>query len=170
MSDAVTALLQATEQAHPPVDLDRIADHLSLTVVKTDMEPDVSGMLIRGAQTGTNTIGLNKNHALVRRRFTLAHEIGHYELHRGRPLIVDSPVRINLRDRTSGMATDHEEMEANRFAAELLMPTTCVLDAAAAGRSGEAGELIARLARQFKVSEQAMGYRLINLGVLSSPG
>jgi Zn-dependent peptidase ImmA (M78 family) len=38
------------------------------------------------------------------------------------------PVRVNLRDKTSSMATDHEEIDANAFAAALLMPETLVRD------------------------------------------
>ncbi|MDN4175621.1 ImmA/IrrE family metallo-endopeptidase [Nocardioides sp. SOB77] len=169
ISDATTELLRATGQTQPPVDLTVITDYLDLTVVKTNMSNDVSGMLIRDGASGANTVGLNNAHNLGRRRFTLAHEIGHFHLHRGRPLIVDSSVRINLRDRTSGMATDREEMEANRFAAELLMPSEVVLDAVAAAKMTDADQLTHHLATRFKVSQQAMGYRLINLGILSSP-
>ncbi len=66
----------------------------------------------------------------------------------------------------SSQATDREEMEANRFAAALLMPEQMVVEAAtAAPRDPE--ELVRSLARRFKVIEAAMGYRLINLGLLT---
>lgn len=165
ITDSVRELLGATGQTGPPVDVHKIAEHLGLVLVKTDMADDVSGMLIR--EEGASTVGLNKNHHPNRQRFTLAHEIGHHQLHRGRPLIVDSPVRVNLRDRTSGMATDREEMEANRFAAELLMPRDLVLDEVAGASVGSIDELKDRLAAEFKVSPEAMGYRLVNLGIVS---
>src|SRR6266567_641373 len=101
-----------------------------------------------------------------RRRVTVGQECGHLELHRGRALILDTSVRIDFRDRVSSQATDREEMEANRFAAALLMPEQMVVEAAtAAPRDPE--ELVRSLARRFKVIEAAMGYRLINLGLLT---
>ena len=42
------------------------------------------------------------------RRFTVAHELGHLRLHRGRPLILDTDTRVNFRDTVSSMATEHE--------------------------------------------------------------
>lgn len=165
IDDSVRELLRATGQTAPPVDVYKIADYLGLVLVKTNMADDVSGMLIR--EEGASTVGINKSHHPNRQRFTLAHEVGHYQLHRGRPLIVDSPVRINLRDRTSGMATDREEMEANRFAAELLMPSELVLDQVARASVGSVDDLKDRLAAKFKVSPEAMGYRLVNLGIVS---
>jgi Zn-dependent peptidase ImmA (M78 family) len=165
ISDAVRELLEATNQISAPVDVTKIANYLGLVLVKADMADDVSGMLIR--EDSSSTVGINKSHHPNRQRFTLAHEIGHHQLHRGRPLIVDSPVRINLRDRTSGMATDREEMEANRFAAELLMPSDLVLDEVAASPPESIDDLKEFLAAKFKVSPEAMGYRLVNLGIVS---
>jgi len=88
------ALLATSSQWEPPVDVDRIAKELGLVLVKTDLPDDVSGRLIR--EDGSNTVGINRNHTVNRQRFTLSHEVGHFRLHRGRHLIVDSPVRINL--------------------------------------------------------------------------
>ena len=64
----------------------------------------------------------------MRQRFTIAHELGHRALHPGRELILDVPVRVNLRDKTSSMASDIEEIEANAFAATLLMPEQMIRD------------------------------------------
>jgi Zn-dependent peptidase ImmA (M78 family) len=165
VSDAVRELLATTGTAKTPVDVNDIAEYLGLILVHTDLPDDVSGMLIRDGDN--NTVGINKSHHIHRQRFTLAHEIGHFQLHRGRPLIVDSPVRVNLRDRTSGMATDREEIEANMFAAELLMPTELVFDAASRTRHVDMADFQKLLAEKFKVSPDAMGYRLVNLGIVS---
>ena len=81
-------------------------------------------------------------------------------------MLFRSPVRVDFRDRVSSLATDQEEVEANRFAAALLMPQEMVVQAVT-GASRDPDELVRSLARSFKVSEAAMGYRLINLGVLS---
>jgi Zn-dependent peptidase ImmA (M78 family) len=68
------------------------------------------------------------------------------------------------------MGTDAEEIEANRFAAELLMPRAMVMKSVSAivkQTAPSRDELISKLAREFDVSTDAMGYRLINLGVLT---
>ena len=65
-------------------------------------------------------IGVNENDGPTRQRFTVAHEIGHLTLHRGRPMILDhkvhEDVQINMRDTT--LPSSREEVQANAFAAE----------------------------------------------------
>ncbi|MDQ6782081.1 MAG: ImmA/IrrE family metallo-endopeptidase, partial [Actinomycetota bacterium] len=127
----------------------------------------VSGLLYR--RPNSTIIAVNRDHAETRRRFTIAHELGHLRLHDGRPLIVDHVVRarINLRDHQSSLATNREEIEANRFAASLLMPSDFVnhqLPTVLKKGLGEQGTIDA-LAREFGVSPQAMEIRLTNLGL-----
>ena len=105
-----------------------------------------------------------------RQRFTIAHELGHWFLHPGRPYTVDSTIRVNRRDDLSSLATDREEIEANAFAASILMPEDLVQAAAQiVGSIGArtAKEAIVRLANRFEVSEDAMSFRLHNLGLTS---
>jgi Zn-dependent peptidase ImmA (M78 family) len=64
-----------------------------------------------------------------------------------------------------------QEIQANQFAAELLMPHRFLIDELRRHMSSGIGsreELITTLARVFSVSNDAMGWRLINLGILSS--
>jgi Zn-dependent peptidase ImmA (M78 family) len=106
----------------------------------------------------------------VRQRFTIAHELGHRALHPGRELILDVPVRVNLRDKTSSMASDLEEIEANAFAATLLMPEQMIrdqLNQLPPARRREPDAAAEALARIFKVSTPALNFRLINLGLTS---
>jgi Zn-dependent peptidase ImmA (M78 family) len=75
---------------------------------------------------------------------------------------------VNFRDPIASLATDREEIEANAFAAALLMPERLVLESVS--RLLTTGqhtpeELTLLLAREFEVSEAAMGYRLIKLGI-----
>ncbi|HEY3546481.1 MAG TPA: ImmA/IrrE family metallo-endopeptidase [Propionicimonas sp.] len=164
--DQAARLLAEAGVSKAPVDVDKLAKHLGAQVVYEHYnQGDVSGMLVR--QEGTTIIGVNSMHAATRQRFTIAHELGHLVLHRGRALVLDTPVRVNFRDRTSSLATDREEMEANRFAAELLMPTDLVLTAARGANQTTPDGLVAALAAKFEVSPEAMSYRLVNLGVLS---
>jgi len=89
-------------------------------------------------------------------------------------VFVDQTMRsksvVMKRDQTSSQATDAREIQANRFAAELLMPDNLVLDAFSRVVEKKAkvdsSELIAALASDFGVSAQAMEYRLTNLGML----
>src|SRR5262249_10949802 len=79
-----------------------------------------SGFALREA--GRWIIGVNTSTSPRRQRFTIAHELGHLLLHKGKPLITDYSVLISNRDDTSSMGTDKEEIEANGFAAAILMP------------------------------------------------
>ncbi|WP_308101716.1 ImmA/IrrE family metallo-endopeptidase [Streptomyces sp. S07_1.15] len=135
----------------------------------TFKDGDVSGMLLR--QDGrTPIVGVNDAHSAHRQRFTIAHELGHLLLHPGREVVLDRPVRVNLRDKTSSMATDREEIEANAFAASLLMPAELMrseLQRLPATVRQDPDLCAARLADIFAVSTSAMGFRMINLGLVS---
>jgi Zn-dependent peptidase ImmA (M78 family) len=161
-------LLTASGQGEElPVDVQAVAAHLGAQIVLEHLDRSVSGMLYR--DDDHVVIGVNSAHTERRRRFTIAHELGHLVLHKGRPLVVDH-VRVNFRDATSSTATDLEEIQANAFAAELLMPRDQVTATArqglkAAATQGAEAAAVRDLADGFDVSEQAMDYRLINLGL-----
>jgi Zn-dependent peptidase ImmA (M78 family) len=68
------------------------------------------------------------------------------------------------------MGTDTEEVEANRFAAELLMPRLLVDESVKSKMQQKPhtrDDLVTILAHEFDVSTDAMGYRLINLGIIT---
>jgi Zn-dependent peptidase ImmA (M78 family) len=165
---AAARLLIEHPAVRPPVDVDELAASLGVSVVlRTFADADVSGMLFRGER---DVIGVNSAHSPVRQRFTIAHELGHRALHPGRELILDAPVRVNFRDRTSSTATDREEIEANAFAAALLMPESMVraeLERLPPNVRRDLDETTSRLADRFDVSTAALGFRLINLGLTS---
>lgn len=108
-------------------------------------------------------IGVNSAHHRVRQRFTVAHELGHATFDRGNGIHIDKAFR--LRNAASGMAIDPEEIAANWFAAALLMPEAEVRAAAAEGIDISDEAAVRGLARQFGVSQPAMMYRLVNLGL-----
>ncbi|WP_406442505.1 ImmA/IrrE family metallo-endopeptidase [Streptomyces sp. NBC_00631] len=165
---AAKALLEKFSLDKPPIDPYGLAKQLGATVVPQNLASDVSGMLLRN--DGQQVIGINQTHTKNRRKFTVAHELGHLLLHRGRPLILDSDLRINYRDSVSSMATDREEIEANRFAAALLAPEAMVRASAARVSAPSADDLVDALAREFEISAQAMSFRLMNLGIISGSG
>lgn len=155
----------------PPVHVEQLAEALGAEIARHRFEGPESGFALRD---GTRwIIGVNVQTSRRRQRFTIAHELGHLLLHEGRPLTVDQAVlRIDLRNEVSSMATDDQEIQANTFAATLLMPEEIVLAYATnvVRMNGEItrDDLISELARTFDVSSEAMGYRLINLGILTA--
>jgi Zn-dependent peptidase ImmA (M78 family) len=127
-----------------------------------DLADDVSGILVRDGER--KVVVVNAKHAPARQRFTIAHEIGHLVLHPGQEVHVDNAFRINLRDGRSATADDVEEVEANAFAAILLMPLEWVRSAMSSPSIDltDDGE-VCRLADEFQVSTQAMLIRLTTL-------
>ena len=146
-----------------PVPVEQVAEHLGINIEFVDFGEDCSAVLVRNRNS--TTIGVNKNH--YRRRFSVAHEIAHFVLHKGNTY-VDKEYRVNFRDLESGSGTKMEEMEANAFAAALLMPATWVKDAFKQQPFDliEDDNSLKMLAKKFRVSTQAMTYRLINLRII----
>ena len=156
--------------AEPAVNIEQIAADEGALVVRNHFPGYESGFALR--EGGKWIIGVNTATSPRRQRFTIAHELGHLLLHTGRPLITDYSVFINHRDETSSLGTDIEEIEANQFAAGILMPRDLVVAALKVeldlNEADSRDELIARLARTFMVSTEAMGYRLVNLNMITA--
>ena len=123
----------------------------------------MSGFLIR--ESGKTVLGVNSLHARQRQAFTVAHELGHLRLHPDGSF-VDHGFSFYFRDARSSTATDPKEIQANQFAAELLMPEYFI-DPILHGRSVDLGDeqYLSSIAKQFQVSSQALIFRLINLGL-----
>jgi Zn-dependent peptidase ImmA (M78 family) len=144
----------------PPVPVDRIARALGIRVQFAPFDGDLSGMAF--IKDGVPIAGVNSLHHPNRQRFTLAHEIGHICLHRKE---IEAQVHVDKgslrRDTLSASGVDILEIGANAFASELLIPEP-LLEIVLAGRSIdlEDDDLIASLAKRFRVSEAAMSYRL----------
>ncbi len=150
-----------------PVKVDDIAKSLGVDVVPYPFDDDISGTLIIDGDIGT--IGYNQYESRVRRRFTIAHELGHFELHRDRStMFLDKQFKVHFRSNASKHSEEIQEMEqeANAFAAALLMPEDLIrnqvkdVDIDLGSEEG-----IRHLARVFDVSTQAMSFRLANLGL-----
>src|SRR5438034_7962595 len=112
-------LLELSRAVAPPVNVEAIAAAIGIVIRKTPTEDDVSGFLFK--QGGVSVIGVNALHHPNRQRFTIAHEIGHFMLDHFDQVHVDKAI-VRLRNEASSTGTFREEVEANRFAAELLMP------------------------------------------------
>lgn len=141
-----------------PVNLHEIAKKLNVKVEYDafskslfSSEPEISGTLTFENNVPTCTINLH--HHENRQRFTLAHELGHFALQHGAKTDNKNTLYRNG-------TTNPDEVEANAFAAELLMPKAIVRNLIV--HQGVAD--ISELAKIFLVSEQAMKIRLKNLG------
>lgn len=160
------SLLDDPQFRSAPVPVEKIAEALELRIQLEPFEGDISGCTVR--QGDKAVIGVNSLHHPNRQRFTIAHEIGHFLLHKGEEIIVDRGFRVNFRDDESAKAENPEEIEANYFAAELLMPRNFLQDDLG-GKSVDIEDdiLLQELASKYRVSPQALSYRLLNLGYTS---
>jgi len=152
-----------------PIDVERVARRLGMDVVEVDLGPDVSGLLVTVGEKAK--ICVHEGHHRNRKRFTIAHEIGHYVLKHQfgtEHVHVDkgSSVFINHRNPKSSEGIDPKEIEANQFAACLLMPTGLIQDAVKRDKLPLAEERVSSLAKAFQVSEQSMTIRLTTLGMI----
>jgi Zn-dependent peptidase ImmA (M78 family) len=158
----VRDLLSKNRVARPPVPVDDIAREAGAEIVVNRFNKEISGLLLR-----TNDkiiIGVEKTQPHTRQRFTISHELAHLLLHDGEEVRVDTNFRINLRSPESSTAEDIEEIEANAFAASLLMPEAFLKqDLANFILDVEDPQQVQQLARRYEVSAQAMTIRLMNL-------
>ena len=160
-------LLERYEITNPPIPIEKIAKKIGLNIVTFKFEDDIAGALIIEKETGT--IGINPTNTIERRRFTIAHELGHYLMHKiGNEFFVDKDFLVKWRNASTSKYNDIEktqEIEANAFAAAILMPKNLIIaeiEKSTMKNLGE-GELITELANRFKVSTIAMSYRLTNI-------
>jgi len=118
---------------------------------------------------------VNSAHSPTRQRFSLAHELGHALMHlppnppAEGDAVVDRPLEVLYRDGLSAKGKDKREIEANSFAAELLMPAALVSPSFLAHLRGQprrgTDQIIRTLAFECDVSPDAMRFRLVNLGL-----
>ena len=135
-----------------PIDVIEIAKSYGLEVLEGDFDrPDVSGML----DMSVPSIIVAASDPFVRKRFSIAHEFGHFVLHyQGKAPENGEKPMVSYRDTLSKMGFDVKEMEANFFAANLLMPTDEVMKLYHNGYSN--GEM----AEYFNVSKAAILKRI----------
>ena|SRR5579875_394896 len=150
-----------------PVPVDKIAHRLGIELKFSPARDDVSGALIRDGNKAA--IAVNSAQHENRQRFTIAHEIGHFRLHRQERLHFDDDFQISFRNSLSSEAKDRREIEANQFAAALLMPRDFLRTDIAQFISGgsDPEDAIQSLAAKYAVSKRAMELRLLNLGYIS---
>ena len=150
-----------------PIDPVRLANRIGVTVNNAKFADDSWAALI--AKRGhTTRIFVEQSDPPYRKRFSIAHELGHHFLH----LLEDGEIvdkRTDMfRDREpvdGPMSEDRiKEIQANWFAAALLMPAEFVR------AEWARNPRMLHMVEVFNVSEEAMGYRVdaLNLWVPSN--
>jgi transcriptional regulator with XRE-family HTH domain len=151
---AAEEILTRLDRKRPPIDVLGIGRDLGVAVFLRPFPDALSALLLRHGKNAF--IGVNSHQAPVRQRFSVAHELGHFVLHHGDQHFIDYGFPA-VEGQVPGYNWEHEQA-ANQFAAELLMPADLVAHDARTTS-------LARLARRYDVSQEAMGFRLANLGL-----
>lgn len=142
-------------QQQAPVKVGSLAQDLGLSVLISDLPTGISGKLSREKQgDGQWTIRVNRHEHKNRQRFTIAHEIAHFLLHKDQ---IKNSLSAELTDDTfyrSGLP-ERREWEANKLAAEILMPWSLIRSLTEAGKKTPS-----ELANSLEVSEAAVSIRL----------
>jgi Zn-dependent peptidase ImmA (M78 family) len=166
--NAAEKLIDRLDVRAAPVDVEGIAGALGLRVFTEDLGSDISGVLV--SRDGTASIAVRKGDSSQRKRFTIAHEIGHFYLRhhvqRNELVHADKVSQVIYRSAKASEGMDQMEVQANQFAASLLMPTRLVREHVDQRPKPLADIDVSELARTFNVSEQAMTIRLSTLGLV----
>jgi Zn-dependent peptidase ImmA (M78 family) len=145
----VRAQIQAVQDA-PPVRLPDLARALGVVVKAATLSPGISGE-IRPVDGQGYVIRVNRHDPPKRQRFTVAHELAHFLLHHDQ---IGSGIQDDVLYRSS--LSDRREQEANRLAADILMPENLLHEAMDAAEEKGVGDVTLYLADLFGVSEAAM--------------
>jgi len=144
-----------------PVDVVTLANRDGILVHNAKFsDANLSGMIAK--RDKTVTILVNQTDAPFRKRFTIAHELGHHFLHLlhdGDFVDTELDLFRDTEDPDRDSPSKRAEVQANQFAAALLMPEELVQT------EWQRTKNVAELARLFNVSEEAMGIRLSRLGL-----
>jgi len=166
-SNKVKEILSKHNQLTPPINVFNIAlnegldlKFLSKRKVK---EQHTEGQLAYITRKKMWAIYYNGDANVYRQRFTVAHELGHYFIHKSSFLDTEDTLNRDLQ-------WDYAELQANQFGAELLMPVEMVLSEGKkyVDKVESKYQFVLEMAYVFMVSRIAMQYRLKNLQILPS--
>ncbi|MCT8327925.1 ImmA/IrrE family metallo-endopeptidase [Acidimangrovimonas sediminis] len=133
-----------------------MARALGIEVKSATLRPRISGQLQRSPDSPSGfRIRVNRHEAATRQRFTIAHEIAHYLLHRD---YIGDGIEDSILYRST--LSDAREAEANRLGAQLLMPEKSVIRVLREYGGIATPEIARIMAERYDVSEVAMGIRL----------
>lgn len=149
------ALAQFMQQ--PPIKLSQVANAVGgVRIVSAPLPNGISGEIRPDPENvGTFVIKVNKNDSSRRQRFTVAHELAHYLLHRDQ---IGGGIEDDVLYRSK--LSDSREAQASRLAADLLMPDSLVNEWIDKARALQVEDIVGFLADKFNVSAAAMKIRL----------
>lgn len=155
--DFAEAVLNSFWNKVIPVDPIAIAKCFGINVTYDNLPGDASGALVKTKDMDYPIILVDKSEPNVRKRFTIAHEIGHY-IYNTFILELKNYEKIDYRNSKSSTGKDPEEIFANKFAAALLMPESYIntLDLSTQMKRIEYSSLL-------NVSTEALNHRLSTL-------
>lgn len=125
-------------------------------VVLDDHLESADAWLVRKGKNGIIRVS-NGIAETGRRRFAIAHELGHWTLHQS----VSQLVSCTSKDMLARYKTSPLEIEANKFAAELLMPQH--LFGPALRQSRPTANFVNELADQFGTTRTSTAYRVADV-------
>ena len=146
----------------PPVNVEALIKDMGITLEDTPLE-SMSGFAYQ--KEGNRVIGVNKGDGAARKKFTMAHELGHMIVHTRDDVTFDKNF-VYFRDSRSSTGLLPKEVEANAFAAELLMPAERLTKQIASDGGIDLvndGDRILALADEYGVSSSAMAVRIDSL-------
>lgn len=165
----VELVLKQYGMVETPVSIESIIEKIGIVVSYAASEI-YSGMLVYKSDK-TVVMGLNSSESLTRKRFTMAHELGHYFLKHQKQVYIDKKAGVNFRENhPNAEGYDPKESEANFFAACLLMPKGSVKSdfyKIVSVKKIFIDEHLAELANKYGVSKEAMKIRLLNLNLIT---
>ena len=167
VEDRASKLLARLGIQEIPVPVEKVARLLGARVRFSPFDDELSGFVF--IKNGVPIIGVNSLHHPNRQRFTIAHEVAHLHLH---PDYITTEVHVDKqfaepvlkRDASSATGNEKLEVEANQFAAALLMPVEMLkklLEASPIDIDDESS--IEKWSKAFNVSKSALQYRIRNL-------
>lgn len=137
----------------PPINPVKIAHGLGIKVYLTEFNEESDRLISGFFNSKENAIYVNKNEFVPRQTFTIAHELGHQQLHRSWAESKD--YKILYREQLTKRQTDFREQEANAFSANLLVPKFML-------NKYRNVATVSELAILFVVSESVIKYRLMD--------
>lgn len=137
-----------------PLDVEGVAKKLGIRIEYVPLKDDISAILYKDKENNFWVLRVNKEHHPNRQRYTIAHELGHFCLHRHLKQYFEDKIFFR------GGEPDKPEWQANEFASAILMPENEFREMVRSGVSQ-----VEKLAKEFKVSTLALRIRAKNLGI-----
>ncbi len=156
LEEITTNILVQYDMLKTPVDVVEIANQLEIEIYETKLKNEISGAIRYDKNSKKFEIMINESNSPRRKRFTIAHELGHYFLHK--QYLEDGSMHIDVLYRNSENKLDEQRIDY--FAGALLMNKILV------EKFSQITDSVTELAEIFDVSESAMIVRLNILGLL----